>query len=59
MAKLPKYIAVSPITLVCPRCKAKPGKVCEIFDGQIESVHIERIKAAVAMDVAVKKARRR
>jgi hypothetical protein len=57
VTKLPDYIAVSPISLVCPRCKAKPGKVCHMLDGAVELVHIERIKAAAAMDVRAKKAR--
>jgi hypothetical protein len=31
--------------------------VCEVFDGAVEVVHVERIKAAAAMDAAAKKAR--
>lgn len=52
-------IAISPMTLECPRCKAKPGKVCEILQGEIGLVHLQRIKAALTMDVAAKKANER
>jgi len=55
--KLPEYIAVSPISLSCPLCKVKPGKACDLFAGEVEIVHVERIAAATAMDVAAKKAR--
>jgi hypothetical protein len=48
----PKHVAISPMTLTCPRCNAKPGQVCDLFDGEVEIVHVERIKAATAMDVA-------
>jgi uncharacterized protein (UPF0179 family) len=56
MTKLPEHIAISPITLNCPRCSAQPGQVCDIFDGEVEVVHVERIKWAAAMDVVAKKA---
>jgi hypothetical protein len=53
--ELPEYIAVSPITVACPRCHAEPGKVCEVLVGRgLEIVHIERIKVALAMDVSAK-----
>jgi hypothetical protein len=31
--KLPERIAISPMTLTCPRCGAKAGHVCGILDG--------------------------
>jgi hypothetical protein len=49
-----KYIAVSPMTLNCPRCGAKPGQVCGTLDGEAELIHVERIEAAAAMDVAAR-----
>jgi hypothetical protein len=49
-----KYIAVCPMTLNCPRCAATPGQICEILNGELELVHIERIEAAAAMDVAAR-----
>jgi|SRR5580658_10301678 hypothetical protein len=52
----PERIAISPITLNCPQCRAQPGQVCDIFDGEVEVVHVERIKWAAAMDVVAKKA---
>lgn len=57
--KLPAYITISPMKLVCPHCQANPGEVCETaFGGERELVHVERIKAAAAMDVAAKKIRK-
>jgi hypothetical protein len=32
--KLPEYVAISPITLVCPRCHAEPGDSCEVLLGK-------------------------
>jgi hypothetical protein len=54
--KPPLSIAISPVTLACPRCGAAPGVVCEIIGGGVEVVHVERIKAAAAMDSAAEKA---
>jgi hypothetical protein len=45
------------MTLVCPRCKAKPRHVCRKLKGHIEVVHIERVEAAALKDTATKKAR--
>jgi hypothetical protein len=45
---LSEYVAISPMTLACPRCGALPGQVCELFDGEVELVHVERIKMAAA-----------
>ncbi len=59
MANLAEHIAVSPISLVCSRCKAEPGQVCEIRDGEIELVHIERIKAAAAEDAAANRTQKK
>ncbi len=50
MPKPPHFILVDPVTLICPRCGAKPGIVCDMLKDQIEIVHIERIKAAGADD---------
>jgi|HubBroStandDraft_4_1064222.scaffolds.fasta_scaffold1920052_1 hypothetical protein len=54
---LPQRVTISPIALVCPRCGAWPGHVCELFEGEVEIVHVERIKKAAAMDTAATKAR--
>jgi hypothetical protein len=58
MSRFPEYIAVSPVTLTCSRCGAKAGKACDMLADEIEIVHIERIAAAAATDVAAKKAAR-
>jgi hypothetical protein len=53
--KLPDHIAISPITIACPKCKAAPGDICEVLlGGGMEIVHVERIALALAMDVAAK-----
>ena len=44
-----EHMAISPMTL-CPR-GATAGQVCALFDGEVEVVHVERIAAALAMDV--------
>jgi hypothetical protein len=54
-----KKVATSPMTLVCPRCGARPGKICELFDGEVELVHVDRIDAATLMDAAAKKAKKK
>jgi hypothetical protein len=52
---LPDYVAISPIALTCPRCKAEPGDVCEVLvDQGLEIIHVERIKLALAKDVSAK-----
>jgi hypothetical protein len=48
MAKFPELIAISPMTLACPQCGVTAGQVCDLFDGEVEVVHVERIKAAIA-----------
>ena len=58
MAKddMPKHLAISPITLVCELCGAKANKACESSSGgKLELVHVARIKAAAALDLAAKK----
>jgi hypothetical protein len=53
--KLPEYIAINPVTLVCPWCDAKPGKVCQVLLGEeLGIVHAARIKAAAAVDFIAK-----
>lgn len=54
MEKVPEYIAVSPITLDCPRCEAKPGEACDMLDGAVASIHLERIEVAITVDEAAK-----
>jgi uncharacterized protein (UPF0212 family) len=49
------YVAISPITLSCPRCHAQSGAACEVLaDEALEIVHVERIKLALATDAAAK-----
>jgi len=55
IVKPPEYVAISPVTLACPRCNAEPGEVCEVpVDDGLELVHVERIRAAAVMDAAAK-----
>jgi hypothetical protein len=56
-AKPHEYITVSPMSLVCPRCNAEAGKVCEVLiDEERDGVYIERIQWVAAMDALAKKA---
>jgi len=49
-------VQVSPMTLVCPMCGAKPGYACAtVSGGTLEVVHVGRIRAAAAKDAAMKK----
>jgi len=56
MANIPDHIGVSPMALPCPHCGANPGIACEVVGGKVELIHVERIEAAAALDVAAKKA---
>lgn len=58
-AKIPEYLPVSPLSLRCPLCHAKPNRVCETASGgKLELVHIVRIKAAAKLDEERKKTNR-
>jgi hypothetical protein len=46
---VPEDLPVSPISLPCPYCKAKPGKDCATISGTLAVVHLARVKAAAAM----------
>ena len=59
MGSLPEFVAVNPMTLECPLCKAEQGHTCETNRGDPEPVHLERIAAALKIDAAAKKARAR
>jgi hypothetical protein len=57
---IPEYLPVSPISIPCSLCNAKPNKACETSaGGYLEIVHVARIKAAAKMDVTARKARRK
>jgi hypothetical protein len=47
-------LPTSPITLLCPYCKAKPGRDCATSSGGLAIVHLARIKAAASKDQAAK-----
>ena len=57
MGSLPEFVAVNPMTLECPRCKAEQGHMCETNGSALEPVHLERIAAALKIDAAAKRAR--
>jgi len=42
---------ISPISLICPVCGAKPDRTCVVFTDQREAVHIERVAAAETKDL--------
>jgi hypothetical protein len=57
-ANVPIYLPISPLSIRCPLCHAKPNKACETATGgQLGLVHVARIKAAAQLDGAAKKAR--
>jgi hypothetical protein len=48
---VPEYLPISPVTLVCPECTAKPGKDCiPLPGGVVGIVHVSRIMAAAKLD---------
>jgi hypothetical protein len=47
---LPKVLPINPMTLTCPRCKAKLGSDCKTTSGDFSALHVARIKAAAALD---------
>jgi len=49
------YIPINPITIPCPKCRAKAGKPCQLHKRELELVHVARIHAAAKKDVAAKK----
>ena len=53
---IPEVLAVSPISLTCPLCKAKPNHDCVPTEG-FGVVHVARIRAAAAKDMAKRKSR--
>ena len=51
------YLPISPLALTCPMCKAKPHMDCETSSGSFSMMHVARIKAAMRINVAARKAR--
>jgi hypothetical protein len=47
---IPEVLPVSPVSLPCPQCGAKPGRDCETTAGGFSAIHIARIKAAARAD---------
>ena len=39
------YLLVNPVSQVCPKCGAKPGKACDMLTDRMALIHIERLKA--------------
>lgn len=50
-------LPISPMTILCPLCKAVPGVPCEALQDKFELIHVERIEAAAEKDLAAKKSR--
>jgi hypothetical protein len=49
---VPEMLPISPLSLVCPFCRAKPNRDCSTSSGAISVVHLARIKAAALQDSA-------
>jgi hypothetical protein len=46
-----EYLPISPLTLACPVCGAKPDDDCRTpSKGRLYIVHLARVKAAAKMD---------
>jgi hypothetical protein len=43
---VPEVLPISPISLVCPFCKAKPNQDCQTSSGGFSVLHIARILKA-------------
>jgi hypothetical protein len=52
---IPEILPVSPESVRCPFCGAKSGRDCVTNSGGFSLVHVARIKAAAAMDLANKR----
>jgi hypothetical protein len=52
MGRLPYRIATSPLMSACPLCHVQSGENCELYFGEDENIHVERIWAAVKLDNA-------
>jgi hypothetical protein len=51
-----EYLPISPMTLACPVCGAKPGHDCKTpSKGRLYIVHLARVKAAAQMDKDARK----
>jgi hypothetical protein len=48
-ASMPEILPTSPISLICPFCKAKPDHDCVTNVGEFSAIHIARIEAAVSI----------
>jgi hypothetical protein len=50
--RIPEKLPTSPVSLLCPYCKAKPGMDCTTSAGGFAAIHVQRIAAAAAKDKA-------
>jgi hypothetical protein len=49
-----EYLTFSPMALTCPQMQGETGEVCELLEGEVEIVHVQRIEEAARMNAAVK-----
>jgi hypothetical protein len=47
---IPDMLPTSPISLLCPFCKAKPSRDCSTTSSGFSVIHLARIKAAALID---------
>ena len=57
LSRASAHLPISPLALNCPMCKAKPRMDCQTSAGSFSMVHVARIKAAMRINVAARKAR--
>jgi len=48
----PTLLPISPVSLACPACRAKPGHDCTKTSGGLSAICIERLTAAALINVA-------
>ena len=47
-----EVLPISPLSVVCPLCNAKPRRDCKTPSGMFSVLHVARIRAAAAVNVS-------
>jgi hypothetical protein len=48
--QIPRFLATSPMSLLCPTCMSMPARDCITNSGGLAAIHVSRIKAAALAD---------
>lgn len=57
LSRAAAHLPISPLALSCPMCKAIPRMDCHTSAGSFSMLHVARVKAAMRINVAARKAR--